>query len=642
MSIVELITYKNMPRATLFDVTTGRKKVVEAGSPNAFAVSPEEQKQGITAWKLETPTQTYDTYQSPQREILQGPGQDLYARDETGTLKIPSPNELSRLVNEGGYQDTRAPYDPNAPGGAQIGAGAGAGADLGAGAGERTLDLAGGPGGAGAGAGVGGAQQGGNPYLSYNMAVMGLLQGLKTGGDKDLLEERNKLIQARFKAGDTETPDEFKMLTPSQQRSLRQQTKAGYESQLAGVDAAIKSRRQERSEAFSNSIQMLDRVNDAYEKTRKWQKEDRDDARASAEFMFSNMGTDWVSELTSVEKSNLEQVMGLPEGGLEKMQGFLKDQAEADEFQFIKGSQDQVAGIFNKTTGDFTSMSDVGGPGFRPVSGSDGGYETGNRIDTGTNQYAGTIIKGTDIGLVMEAIAELESGGNYDAEGPVIPSGRYAGDHAYGKYQVMGFNIPSWTEQALGRSMTPQEFLKDKDAQDAVARHFMGATLEQYGTLEDVASVWFTGQPASQGAGRSDLVTGMGQPAYLNTVRRHYDSMKNSYRERMPVYVDNNGRIQGEIPSNLNYATARQILEASYGEDNKANTDLYKALREEWKKTGADKNQTDTNRKAFDDYFLWMLNPNDPTAQDILRRFDQKPIEGIEGGGFTPLTAPLG
>ena len=50
------------------------------------------------------------------------------------------------------------------------------------------------------------------------------------------------------------------------------------------------------------------------------------------------------------------------------------------------------------------------------------------------------------------AIAKIESGGKYDMLGPVTKTG----DRAYGKYQVMGANIPSWTKETLGREMTPQ------------------------------------------------------------------------------------------------------------------------------------------------------------------------------------------
>lgn len=107
---------------------------------------------------------------------------------------------------------------------------------------------------------------------------------------------------------------------------------------------------------------------------------------------------------------------------------------------------------------------------------------------------------------LREGIARVESGGNYNALGPEIAR-RSGTDRAYGKYQVMGANIPGWTEQALGRRMSPQEFLRSPEAQEAVFANQMTNNLQKYGTLEDAASVWFTGRPYAQArrAGAHDV-----------------------------------------------------------------------------------------------------------------------------------------
>lgn len=106
------------------------------------------------------------------------------------------------------------------------------------------------------------------------------------------------------------------------------------------------------------------------------------------------------------------------------------------------------------------------------------------------------------------AIASIESAGSggYGALGPMT-----GGDRAYGRYQVMGANIPEWTKAALGKSLTPDEFLADKSAQDAVFGHRFGSYLEKYGTPQDAASMWFTGRPAAAGAGAQDVLGTTGQ-----------------------------------------------------------------------------------------------------------------------------------
>lgn len=87
------------------------------------------------------------------------------------------------------------------------------------------------------------------------------------------------------------------------------------------------------------------------------------------------------------------------------------------------------------------------------------------------------------------AIANIESGGRYDLMGPVTKSG----DRAHGKYQIMGANIPVWSKAALGRALSPEEFLADPDAQEAVFKHRFGQYVEKYGP-EGAAKAWFAGE----------------------------------------------------------------------------------------------------------------------------------------------------
>jgi hypothetical protein len=118
---------------------------------------------------------------------------------------------------------------------------------------------------------------------------------------------------------------------------------------------------------------------------------------------------------------------------------------------------------------------------------------------------------------VKQGFAKTESGspqGNYAALGPVLKSG----DRAYGKYQVMGANIPSWTKQALGRSMTPEEFLADSDAQEKVFENQFERNFKKYGTLEDAASVWFSGRPLAQATKAGARDVNMGVPEYVQRV----------------------------------------------------------------------------------------------------------------------------
>ncbi len=127
-----------------------------------------------------------------------------------------------------------------------------------------------------------------------------------------------------------------------------------------------------------------------------------------------------------------------------------------------------------------------------------------------------------EMSSVLNAIAAVESrgSGDYAAVGPVVEKGAYKGQRAYGRYQVMEGNIAPWTQAALGRSMTREEFLADTAAQDAVAAYQLKKSKDKYGTWEDAASVWFSGRPVAQAGSASDGYTTV--PEYINKFRRNF------------------------------------------------------------------------------------------------------------------------
>src|SRR5215207_371185 len=100
------------------------------------------------------------------------------------------------------------------------------------------------------------------------------------------------------------------------------------------------------------------------------------------------------------------------------------------------------------------------------------------------------------IGQWAGSIQGNESGGNYAAVGPTHPKlGR-----ALGAYQVMEANVAPWTKEALGREVTPDEFLANPKIQDTVFRHKFGQYVQKYGNPQDAASAWFTGKKYADAA----------------------------------------------------------------------------------------------------------------------------------------------
>ena len=92
------------------------------------------------------------------------------------------------------------------------------------------------------------------------------------------------------------------------------------------------------------------------------------------------------------------------------------------------------------------------------------------------------------------AIASIESAGSgdYAALGPRI-GGPQGGDRAYGRYQIMGKNIPVWSKEVLGRAVTPDEFMADPKLQDAIFDKKFGDYVAKHGE-ENAAQAWFGGE----------------------------------------------------------------------------------------------------------------------------------------------------
>lgn len=101
-----------------------------------------------------------------------------------------------------------------------------------------------------------------------------------------------------------------------------------------------------------------------------------------------------------------------------------------------------------------------------------------------------------------DAIASIESAGSgdYQALGP-----QTKGDRAYGRYQVMGRNVPEWTKAAFGFSMTPDQFLASPEAQDRVFDHVFGGYVDRFGP-EGAAQAWFGGPGSVGKTGRKDVL----------------------------------------------------------------------------------------------------------------------------------------
>lgn len=278
-----------------------------------------------------------------------------------------------------------------------------------------------------------------------------------------------------------------------------------YIAQGVEITPRLSAAIEEQSRAAGQNAAMQDRMNKAQADAI-----NRMDGFRSAtkSALGSLLDGDWSSALSSFRDFFLDQFTS------QLTQGLLGRQGEAGGGAFGNA----LAGLFG---GGATRGASASNPVY--VSFGDGGLSallggTGKANGllpaplSAANSNALGVVGGIDaLAIYRKAISDIESSGNYGALGPLTQRG----DRAYGAYQVMGANIPSWTKTTLGYSMNPQQFLANPAAQDAVFNRYFGSFMSKYGNPQDAASMWFTGRPLASGAGLSD-VTGTTGSVYVD------------------------------------------------------------------------------------------------------------------------------
>jgi hypothetical protein len=205
-------------------------------------------------------------------------------------------------------------------------------------------------------------------------------------------------------------------------------------------------------------------------------------------------------------------------------EGPMRQGPNGPEVQLLAGNEAAPSGQYapgsytNPNTGAVANRSQVGMVGERWVPLSqysarryepDANATSATTANAAPAQPPGTTINSTSvIDQLSRNIAQIESGGSANPYG-IIQSRT----GAVGKYQVMPVNVGPWTQQAIGRAETPDEFRKDTAAQEAVFRDQASRALQTM-SPQDFASTWFTGKPYSAAtAGASD---------YTGTTNRNY------------------------------------------------------------------------------------------------------------------------
>lgn len=130
----------------------------------------------------------------------------------------------------------------------------------------------------------------------------------------------------------------------------------------------------------------------------------------------------------------------------------------------------------------------------------------------------------SSLDAIAHAIGKVETGGvkgNPYLQKTDAGKGRIA----LGKYQILNTNVGKWSQQVLGKKLTPMEFLNDPTAQEQIARAKFKEYYDTYGTPQDVAAMWFSGRPAKNN-NAAEAKTGFSVPRYLNRFNNFLSTYK--------------------------------------------------------------------------------------------------------------------
>ena len=141
----------------------------------------------------------------------------------------------------------------------------------------------------------------------------------------------------------------------------------------------------------------------------------------------------------------------------------------------------------------------------------------------------------TNVSLFRQAIIGKESGGNYNAVNP--DSG------ALGIGQVMPKNVGPWTQKYLGKTLTPQQFLKDRAAQDTVVngrfndmfKDQVAAGFSGEQMIRRAAAVWYSGQAKLWNDTKPQYSKGRRYPSIAEYTQAIWDSYQKNQGTSLPT-----------------------------------------------------------------------------------------------------------
>lgn len=203
------------------------------------------------------------------------------------------------------------------------------------------------------------------------------------------------------------------------------------------------------------------------------------------------------------DKTNLESANAVSKLWSARIQGLAKTAPFTAQRLLDKAIQDkQIVGSDLAALQDFVKKQQ---------------YTTGARAEAGKIMAGNSLAFGegrVPIDKAAMAIGGFESHNNYAAVGPETKTM----GHGLGKFQTMSKNLAPWLAEAGMPTMTESQFLADGAAQEKLFAFKFGQYMDEYGSFNNAAKMWFAGttNPKPGANDATSTTKGTTVPGYLS------------------------------------------------------------------------------------------------------------------------------
>jgi hypothetical protein len=182
-------------------------------------------------------------------------------------------------------------------------------------------------------------------------------------------------------------------------------------------------------------------------------------------------------------------------------------------------------------------------------------FEKGYKVDD--QGRISVDISGASVEDIMNAVRQVESGGNYEARG---------GSGEYGAYQFMPETWTEWSRQYAGEvlQMSVDQLEMTPENQDAVARWKIQKLADQGYSPQEIASIWNSGKPEWKGkVGTNKYGVKYNVPAYVSKIEKALGgtmqkSGQDSITDMAKNIIDGFGKISN-VPSEFRELVNQEI-----------------------------------------------------------------------------------